>query len=80
MKFPEEKSRWRDFGPVSVCLYTLAGFWFSFGAHVSIRPAYFDIHFLWWVLSVMSLERGIEIRGHEEAYYYDKEASAKELA
>lgn len=50
--------------------YTLAGAWFSLGLHVSLRPSYVDIHFIWFIISVMSRERGCEL---QEAEYSNAE-------
>lgn len=60
--------RWLILGDIAIELTTLAGLWASLGVHLSIWPLYIDIHFLWWILSIMSKERSIEIRGYEEAY------------
>ena len=66
-----ERSDWLDLGSLSLNAYTLAGPWLSLGLHASLCPLYVDLHALWWVFSAMSRKRGLEIRGHEEAYFHD---------
>ena len=60
-----EGSRFWYFGNLCVSFYTLAGAWFSLGVHISLRPSYVDVHFLWFIFSVMGRERGIELQEAE---------------
>ena len=68
-------SWYRFIGPVCLNVYTLAGPWFSLGFHISFRPLYFDLHLLWFCITVMSRARGQEIHAcdylAEEMGVYD---------
>ncbi len=45
-------------GPVCFTLVLLLGYWLSFGLHLSIRPLYLDIHFLWFIFTIQGKDRG----------------------
>lgn len=45
-------------GPICISLTMILGYWLSLGIHVSIVPAYVDIHFLWFVVTLQGKERG----------------------
>jgi len=65
------KYRWWMLGPVAVELTMNAGLWLSLGIHLSIKPLYVDIHFLWWILSIMTEARAKRIQGYEAMYEVD---------
>lgn len=58
-------------GPVSVNILMLAGAWISLGIHVSIVPAYIDIHFLWFIITIHSRSRGDEQYLNEQEWLRD---------
>lgn len=60
-----ESSRFWYIGGVAVSFYTLAGAWISLGVHISLKPCYLDVHFLWFIISIMSRERGEELQDAE---------------
>jgi hypothetical protein len=66
-----EGSRYWLFGPLCINMYTLAGAWLSAGLHLSIVPLYADIHVGWWIVSVMSRERGEWLHQTEAEYERD---------
>lgn len=68
IKYEVEGSWWLYLGSLAVSIYLLAGRWISLGIHISIVPLYVDIHFLWFVISIMSLKRAQEFYDGEEAY------------
>lgn len=45
-------------GPACFTLVLLLGYWLSLGVHLSLRPMYLDIHFLWFIFTVQGKERG----------------------
>lgn len=55
-------SRYWNAGPLCLNIYTLAGTWISAGVHLSIVLLYVDLHVGWWVISLMSRERGEWLR------------------
>ena len=61
-------SKYWYLGRLCVNVYALAGTWISFGVHLSIVPLYIDLHILWFVITLMSNKRGVEIHGEEKLY------------
>lgn len=50
------------FGIGCLSIFHLPGAWVSLGIHISIKPAYVDLHIGWWIISIMSVERGEDLR------------------
>lgn len=63
-----ERQDWINLKPIYISIYTLSGFWFSLGIHISIIPLYFDIHLLWWTISVMGEKQAKLIKEATDAY------------
>ena len=55
-------------GRLCVELVGLVGPWFSFGIHVSLKPAYIDFHLGWVILCIEGRERGLYHQEGDDAY------------